>query len=147
MDRFEKRTLKIGTKIPNMAQIPWWYVYGVKPWGRQTRKICVLLKPNPPRIKFTHAFSNISIAFIDTTVKADTDNSLHTTLYQKPTDTHLYVHYTSHHEPSKSRGLYGEYIRLRCINSSQDTAGKGDIPLKCSLSTTKELQSSIMMTT
>ena len=39
-----------------------------------------------------------------------------TTLYKKPTDTHLYLHYTSsHHSPSKTKGPYGQFLRLRRI--------------------------------
>ena len=60
--------------------------------------------------------SDSQIAFLDTTVKIDSDNSLYTTLYEKPTDTHLYLHYTSaHHAPSKTKGPYGQFLRLRRI--------------------------------
>ena len=41
---------------------------------------------------------------------------IYTTLYEKPTDTHLYLHYTSsHHAPSKTKGPYGQFLRLRRI--------------------------------
>ena len=41
----------------------------------------------------------------------------YTTLYEKPTDTHLiYLHYTSsHHAPCKTKGPYGQFLRLRRI--------------------------------
>ena len=51
-------------------------------------------------IKFTHEFSPESINFLDTTVKFDQDRKLITTLYNKPTDTQLYIHYTSAHQGS-----------------------------------------------
>ena len=48
-------------------------------------------------IKFTHEFSHERINFLDTTVKFDNDRKLITTLYNKPTDSHLYLHYSSAH--------------------------------------------------
>ena len=40
-------------------------------------------------IKFTHESSRTDINFLDTTVKFNTNRDLITTLYNKPTDTHL----------------------------------------------------------
>ena len=48
-------------------------------------------------IKFTHESSRTEINFLDTTLKFDTKRELITTLYNKPTDTHLYFHYSSAH--------------------------------------------------
>ena len=47
------------------------------------------------QIKFTHKFSNDSINFLDTSVKIDPNIEPYTTLYEKPTDTHLYLYYAS----------------------------------------------------
>ena len=54
-------------------------------------------------IKFTHEVSDSEIAFLDTTVKFDTDNSLYTTLYEKPTDTCTFTtpQHTIHQPKSK----------------------------------------------
>ena len=49
-----------------------------------------------PTIKFTHEFSYTHISFLDTTVKINEKRELYT-LYGKPTDTHLYLHYSSTH--------------------------------------------------
>ena len=69
-----------------------------------------------PTIKFTHESSITQINFLDTTVKINDSRNLYTTLYEKPTDTHLYLHYTSaHHAPSKTKGPYGQFLRLRRI--------------------------------
>ena len=69
-----------------------------------------------PTIKFTHEFSHTHISFLDTTVKINEKRELYTTLYEKPTDTHLYLHYSSaHHAPSKTKGPYGQFLRLRRI--------------------------------
>ena len=74
-----------------------------------------------PTIKFTHEVSPTSINFLDTTVKLNENRELYTTLYEKPTDTHLYLHYTSsHHTPSKTKGPYGQFLRLRRICTYDD---------------------------
>ena len=71
-----------------------------------------------PSIKFTHEFSHSSISFLDTTVKFNQERELITTLYNKPTDTHLYLHYTSAHQDSiLTKGPYSQYLRLRHICS------------------------------
>ena len=67
-------------------------------------------------IKFTHESSQTQIDFLDTTVKINDKREIYTTLYKTPTDTHLYLHYTSsHHAPSKTKGPYGQFLRLRRI--------------------------------
>ena len=49
-------------------------------------------------------------------MKVNTSRELYTTLYGKPTDTDLYLHYiSSHHVPSKPKGPYGQFLRLRHI--------------------------------
>ena len=69
-----------------------------------------------PTIKFTHETSPTQIDFLDRTVKINQSRFLYTTIYEKPTDTHLYLHYTSaHHAPSKTKGPYGQFLRLRRI--------------------------------
>ena len=74
-----------------------------------------------PTIKFTHEVSPTSINFLDTTFKLNENRELYTTLYEKPTDTHLYLHYTSsHHTPSKTKGPYGQFLRLRRICTYDD---------------------------
>ena len=42
----------------------------------------------------SHEFSHNHISFLDTTVKINERRELYTTLYEKPTDTHLYLHYS-----------------------------------------------------
>ena len=72
-----------------------------------------------PIIKFTHEFSITSINFLDTTVKYDRYRELITTLYNKPTDTHLYLNYSSVHPQSVlNKRPYGQYLRLRRICKS-----------------------------
>ena len=51
-------------------------------------------------IKFTHDMSYTQIDFLDTTVKFGPDRGLITTLYNKPTNTHLYLEHSSAHPQS-----------------------------------------------
>ena len=69
-------------------------------------------------IKFTHEMSYTQIDFLDTTVKFGENRTLITTLYNKPTDTHLYLEHSSAHPNSiLTKGPYGQYLRLRRICS------------------------------
>ena len=47
-----------------------------------------------PTIKFTYECSETSIDFLGTTVKLNDNRELITTLYNKPTDTHLYLEHS-----------------------------------------------------
>ena len=68
-------------------------------------------------IKFTPEYSHSSMNFLDTTIKFNSESELITTLYSKPTHTHLCLHYTSaHHESILPKGPY----RLRCICTIDD---------------------------
>ena len=67
-------------------------------------------------IKFTAETSTESINFLDTIVKLDNQRNLITTLYNKPTDTHLFLHHSSAHPESVTqKGPYGQYLRIRRI--------------------------------
>ena len=69
-------------------------------------------------IKFTHEYSTTEINFLDTTVKLGKDRRLVTTLYNKPTDTHLYLHHSSAHPTNvTSKGPFGQFFRIRRICS------------------------------
>ena len=71
-----------------------------------------------PSITFTHGHSCHTVNFLDTSIHIDENRRIYTNLYEKPTDTHLYLHYTSsHYEPCKSKGPYGQYLCLRRICS------------------------------
>ena len=80
------------------------------------KKFVEYLNSLHPTIKFTSESSTKSVDFLDTTVKLDENRNIITTLYNKPTDTHLFLRYTSAH-PSRvtSKGPYGQYLRLRRI--------------------------------
>ena len=58
-----------------------------------------------PSIKFTHEISTDSVNFLDTTVLKDGQGYINTDVYQKPTDTHPYLHWTSAHPPHLKRSI------------------------------------------
>ena len=78
-----------------------------------------------PSIKFTHEISVHSVNFLGTTVLKDNQGNISTDVYQKPTDTHPYLHWTSAHPPHLKRSIpYSQALRLRRICSSTDTLKK-----------------------
>ena len=78
-----------------------------------------------PSIKFTHEISTNSVNFLDTTVLKDRQGNISTDVYQKPTDTHPYLHWTSAHPPHLKQSIpYRQGLRLRRICSSTDTLKK-----------------------
>ena len=93
----------------------------------ELKKFIEYLNNIHPKIKFTSEINEHSINFLDTTVKIDEDRSLYTTLYEKPTDTHLYLHYDSaHHSPCHKKGPYGQFLRIRRIcTKNQDFIDNG----------------------
>ena len=67
-------------------------------------------------IKFPSEHSTESINFLDTTVKLDSNRQIIITQYNKPTDTHLFLHHTSAYpETVTKKGPYGQYLRIRRI--------------------------------
>ena len=74
-----------------------------------------------PSIKFTHEISCISVNFLDTKIIKDARGNISTDVYQKPTDTHPYLHWTSAHPPHIKYSIpYSQALRLRRICSSTD---------------------------
>ena len=108
------------------------YTYPLQPtfWGRYIDDIFVIwphgstqlhnfvshLNSSHPTIKFTVDMSSIELPFLDVLVKRDTNGDIYTTLYTKPTDTHMYLHYSSSHpKHTINSGPYSQFLRLRCI--------------------------------
>ena len=72
-----------------------------------------------PSIKFTHEISYNSVNFLDTKITKDTEGNISTDVYQNPTDTHPYLHWTSAHPPHLKYSIpYSQALRLRRICSS-----------------------------
>jgi len=72
-----------------------------------------------PTIKFTFEYSKNRIHFLDTTIYINKQRQLHTTLYRKPTDKNLILHYTSHHPYHLKRNIaYTQALRYKRIISN-----------------------------
>ena len=75
-----------------------------------------------PSIKFTHEISRTEVNFLDTTVRKNEEGAVSIDVYQKPTDTHPYLHWTSAHPPHLKHSIpYSQGLRLRRICSSSTT--------------------------
>ena len=73
-----------------------------------------------PDLKFTLEIGNQSISFLDLRISI-VGNKLTTTVYSKPTDSHLYLHADSCHKKSSMKGIQkGVSLRLRHICSSDN---------------------------
>ena len=69
-------------------------------------------------IKFTSDISDTSINFLDVKITKTSDGKLTTDLHTKPTDAHLYLHYTSYHPQHQKKSIpYSQAVRLRRICS------------------------------
>ena len=58
-----------------------------------------------PTIKFTFDYSQTKANFLDTTIYIDKQRKLQTTIYRKPTDKNLILHFTSHHPLHLKRNI------------------------------------------
>jgi len=84
-----------------------------------------------PTIKFEVRSSTKSIDFLDTTVTITSDWQLKTSLYQKPTDRHNFLHHKSYHPSSTKRSLpYSQALRIKRICSSADDYHSATLALK-----------------
>ena len=69
-------------------------------------------------LKFTMEIGKDHLCFLDLKISVSS-NKLMTTVYSKPTDSHLYLHSTSCHKPSSINGIpKGVALRLRRICST-----------------------------
>ena len=74
-----------------------------------------------PLITFTHEISCSSVNFLDTKVIKNSMGDINMDVYQKLTDTHPYLHWTSAHPPHLKHSIpYRQALRLRRICSSND---------------------------
>jgi hypothetical protein len=69
-------------------------------------------------IKFTANWSYIKMNVLDILIYVKPNGTLGTKLYIKPTDTHMYLHYSScHPKNQKTSGPYSQLVRIRRICS------------------------------
>ena len=66
-------------------------------WTHGQNEFIIYLNSIHSKIKFISEISDTHVNFLDTTVRIDADRLIYTTLYEKPADTHLYIHFESAH--------------------------------------------------
>lgn len=72
-------------------------------------------------IKFQYEYSFSTVNFLDVKISMDSLNQLETDVYQKPTDTHTYMHWLSAHPSHLKRSIpFSQALRLRRIVSNND---------------------------
>ena len=74
-----------------------------------------------PKIKFTHEVeTGKHLAFLDVSVHRNTDNSFSTSVYRKPTDTNVYIHWKAHAPKIWKIGTLKGLFRRAFLISSND---------------------------
>ena len=75
-----------------------------------------------PSIKFTYEFSKERTEFLDMIIFKDLKGYLTTDVYQKPTDTHNYLHYNSSHPRHCTKSIpFSQFLRLKRLISEPAT--------------------------
>ena len=116
MDKLERDFLSTSRLIP----LVWWRfiddIFMI--WQHSHEELCSFLdalNSFHETIKFTAEISDISVNFLDK------EGNLSTDLYTKPTDSHLYLHYSSYHPKHQKDSLpYSQALRLRRICSTDN---------------------------
>ena len=81
-----------------------------------------------PKIKFTHEIENENnLSFLDVCINRNGDNSFSTSVFRKPTDTNVYVHWKAHAPKIWKIGTLKGLFRRAFIISSSDTNLKNEI--------------------
>ena len=120
MDNFEKLHVYTYHKQP----LVWWRfiddVFSLWTHGRSALyDFLDHLNSVHRTIKFTMEVSNARGNFLDCTVIKE-NNKLYTTLFTKPTDTHMYLNFQSCHPyHTKSGGPYSQLLRVKRICSKE----------------------------
>ena len=122
MGHLEERLLN---HVDNKPDVWWRYiddVFMVWPFGEGClNDFLEQINHFHPTIKFTAEWSNSSISFLDVRVLLN-QGRITTDLFQKPTDTHQYLHQNScHPKHCKSSIPYSQALRLRRICSDDET--------------------------
>ena len=117
----EQSFLKTQTLLP----LVWWRfiddIFALWTWGADLLfEFLEELNQFHPTLKFTAEFSDESVNFLDVKV-IKVGNKLHTTLYNKPTDAHLYLEYSSCHPKHQRNNIpTAQALRIRKICSREE---------------------------
>ena len=122
MGHFEEKFLSTRRLLP----LVWWRyiddIFMIWPHSREELYSFVSALNNVhDTIKFTVGISETQVNFLDVTVYKDQNGTISTGLYTKPTDAHMYLHYTSYHPQHQKKSIpYSQAIRLRRICSTPE---------------------------
>lgn len=122
MDKIEREFLNTQHKKP----LVWWRfiddIFIIWPHSSEELKsFTTALNDYHHTIKFTFTINKRSVNFLDTIVNLDDNGNLTTTLYKKPTDANLYLHYSSHHPKHQKDSIpYSQALRIRRICSKKE---------------------------
>ena len=73
------------------------------------------------KIKYTYSYSTSTVNMLDVKVTLNSDGTISTELYYKPTAAHQYLHNSSYHQPHLIKSIpKSQFIRVRRICSSVD---------------------------
>ena len=109
------------------APLVWWRhiddIFMIWPYTREELHFFIYgLNNSHPTLRFTHEVNSTTVSFLDVSITKNNQGEIHTSLYSKPTDAHLYLHYASYHPKHQKRNIpYSQAIRPRRICSSIET--------------------------
>lgn len=93
-------------------------------WAGSTEALynfMLMLDTNSYNLKFTMQFNKSSIAFLDVTFSIDSNGTINTSLYRKPTAGNTILHALSAHPYSLVQCMpFSQYLRLRRECSSEE---------------------------
>ena len=128
MEEFEVRAIETAKNPPKM-------------WKRFVDETCVILSSGSkeeffqhinsidPRIQFTTEESKPdgSIPFLDCIVTPQTDGSIHTAVYRKPTHTDMYLHWDSYHHLAAKYSVINtlRHRAKNCVYHQADIGKRG----------------------
>ena len=111
------------TPFPEILYFCWYRDDCLVLWDGRDEKLHELysfINTLNPDIKFTVEIGNQLICFLDLRIST-VENKLTTTVYSKPTDSHLYLRAGSCHKKLSIKGIQkGVILRLCCICSSDN---------------------------
>ena len=117
MDRLERDFLSTRHLVP----LVWWrYIDDIfMVWQRSAEELYSFLdalNAFHETIKFMADISKTSVNFLDVKISQDEHSIITTDLYTKPTDSHLYLYYSSFHPRHQKQSLpYNQALRIRQI--------------------------------
>ena len=137
MDKFERDFLAKCALSPLM----WWrYIDDIfMIWPHSSKELYSFisgLNEAYSTLKLTYEASLKTVHFLDVRISKDENGIIQTSVYTKPTDAHLYLHYTSFHPKHQKKSIpYSQAIRMKRICSTPDLFKKACKNLKMNLRT------------